>query len=189
MMRWPTTRTGTCFAAVAAAVALGSTACAGPSTQVAAPPPPNPEPPRSKSAPRQIKTDPLTRPDSPGRIVYSSELVSEPMPKQAKAARVSKAKALGAADVGQFGPGLQPGTPTATLRMVSLRTPGAAAQAARPSWVLTWAASRPDIKGPATNTAADRRRLAADVQCIFVMVVDADTGVARDARQLCVPKP
>lgn len=85
-----------------------------------------------------------------------------------------------------FGAGLQPGTPEATLRSVSVGIPSnGRAPAGRPSWVLTWNDSKPDVKGPA---GTDRPNLAEKVTCVFVVVVDARSGELRDARQLCVPK-
>ncbi len=167
-------------------VALLGSACAGPGddprTRAAAPPPVAAGP---KAA--SVQTSPLARPDTAGRVVYDAGLVSDPVPAGSPRVAVSATRALAvAAEQQQFGPDLQPGTPTATLRMVTVGSAGdEPAPTARASWVLTWTGSAAAVRGPVTLSDQDRARIRAATRCVFVVVVDATSAKAVDARQLC----
>jgi hypothetical protein len=52
------------------------------------------------------------------------------------------------------------------------------------AWVLVWANSKPDIKGPGLDQAEKEKR-AASMSCVFVMIVDATTNEVLDSRQIC----
>lgn len=173
--------------ATAAALAIAGTACGGPTVEVGAPPTPTPKLPESKTLPGPGRTDPLADPNSPRRVVYAPGLVSDPLPARQRNVGVDRAAIEKKVGRKEFGPARQPGTAEATLRLVTLGLPESRA-AARPAWVLTWSDSQPDIKGPAGRSAKERRALADKLSCVFVLVVDANTGASLDARQLCQAK-
>lgn len=177
------------LSAAVAALALGAAACSGPDQVAtpAAPPTPTPAVPKAKTAPRGVDAEPLADPDSPRRIVYAPGLISDPLPARQRVT-VSRADVEKKAAKRAFGAKLQPGNPEAALRLVKMGPGDARTAVGKPSWVLTWKDSVPDIKGSVQLSDQERRALAARVSCVFVLVVDAQTGADVDARQLCVPK-
>ena len=70
-----------------------------------------------------VKTNPFVRVDSLHRVVYSSDLQSDPVSPAAEAA-VSRTGALNAAAEAGFGPELAEGEPSNSLRTVSIGHPG-----------------------------------------------------------------
>jgi hypothetical protein len=100
------------------------------------------------------------------------------------AAKVSHAAALDAAKKVPFGDELQPGEPAVALRMVTI---GEEASVAKTSlaWVLVWANSKPDVKGPVGLTQTEKDKIAEKMTCVFVMIVDATTNEVVDTRQVC----
>ena len=148
--------------------------------------PPEPTLPVTKTAPNIYpEPDPLADPSRATRINYSPMLVSDPLPSPAPAIAITRKDALAIARRGQdFGPEMQPGTPTVTLRMVTVGPPEDH-PAARPAWVLTWRNSRLDLHGPVTLSAEKRAELIANANCVFVVVIDATSGSAEYAAQFC----
>jgi hypothetical protein len=142
--------------------------------------------PDPKAGPGTAAPSPLGDVDPPGTIRYARGLTSDPV-REEVVPRISRSAAVETAGGSGFGEELQPGEPAVALRMVTVGDPEAGA---RPSlaWVLVWKDSKPDIKGPLKLTRAERARLADQVACIFVMAVDATTGQALEARQICRPK-
>jgi len=187
-------RTRLTLAATAAALAVVGTACAGPD-QVATPAaPPAPTPglptlPKAKTAPRAVDTNPLADAGSPRRVVYAPGLISDPLPAERRSAvRLSRAEVATKAGQRKFGAERQPGNPEVALRLVRMSAGDARTAAGRPSWVLSWKDSAPDIKGSVQLSEEERRALAGRLSCVFVLVVDAQSGAETDARQLCVAK-
>ncbi len=140
--------------------------------------------------------DPFQPPDSPVVIDYADGLVSYPLPSaQANPVAITASAALQiAASLGSFGDGLQPGAPSVTLRMITATgipdqsaTAGIAASsgAPRPGWVLIWSGSRPVVMGPGSLSDSDRALFAQKMTCIFVVAIDANSGLAMDSHQVC----
>jgi len=141
--------------------------------------------PRAKDAPRNLRVDPFADPATPRQIVYDPGLVSDPLPSPVPSTSISADDAIGVADKDSFGSDLRLGEPTATLRMVKVGFPDDTPVAqSQPSWILTWTDSEPDVHGPSAQSQS-----AAKVKCVFVYVVDANSGASLDARQLCKPDP
>jgi hypothetical protein len=148
--------------------------------------PPEPTVPATKTAPNVYpESDPLADPSRVTRINYSPMLISDPLPSPAPEIAVTSEEALAIARRGQvLSSDMQPGTPTATLRMVTVGPPEDH-PAARPAWVLTWRNSKPVVHGPVTLSAERRAELIANLNCVFVVVVDAGSGSAEYAAQFC----
>lgn len=83
-----------------------------------------------------------------------------------------------------FGPEMQPGAPLPTLRLVRI---GLLEDEPTPhlAWVLTWRNSRPALHGPPSLSAEKRAEIAANSDCIFLVVIDATTGATEYVGQLC----
>lgn len=181
-----------------AALALSSAlvaGCGSGSVDVRATPSAEPSgPPAStsapKSTPKATEPEPLAPPDSPRRIVYDPKLVSDPMPKSAAKVSMTAAEAIKiAAEQTTISAEQQPGTPDADLRVVYPAEPSATRKVAgRPSWVLTWRNSAPAVRGPVTLTAKERKKIAASLECVFVVTVDTGSRKSTNALQLCVRK-
>jgi len=180
-----TVRNRLILAAGAAALTVLGTACSGPTAEPAAPSSPTPRlPDKVKTLPKPGKVEPLADPDSARRIVYAPGLVSDPLPARARNVGVKSGAIADKAKRKSFGATLQPGQAETSLRSVAI---GEGARA-RPSWVLTWRNSQPAVKGPTGRTQADNQALADKLECVFVLVVDANSGADLDARQLCQAK-
>jgi hypothetical protein len=178
-------------AAGAVLLALGSTAACGVgSPSVSATPSAQPSEPAPKPAPPSATAGPLAAPDSPRRIVYDATLVSDPLPASAARVSMSAQEAVQlAAQQTSISPQLQPGVPRATLRQVYPGIPSATQKVlGRPTWLITWNGSEPAVRGPAKLTKEQRRELAAQLECIFVVTVDPGSRRTTNALQLCVRK-
>ena len=152
----------------------------GPPTSTAAP----------ESTPKTPEPEPLAPPDSPRRVVYDRELVSDPMPKSAAKVSMTASDAIKiAAEQTTISAEQQPGTPDADLRVVYAGVPSATRKlTGRPSWVLTWRNSAPAVRGPVTLTKKEREKIAAGLECVFVVTVDTGSRKSTNALQLCVRK-
>ena len=146
--------------------------------------------PAPERRPKTPEPEPLAPADSPRRIVYDSELVSDPMPTSAAKVSMTAAEAIKiAAEQTTISAEQQPGTPDADLRVVYPGVSSATRKVAgRPSWVLTWRNSAPAVRGPVTLTAPDRKKIAAGLECVFVVTVDTGSRKSTNALQLCVRK-
>lgn len=142
------------------------------------------------STPRTPRPEPLAPPDSPRRVVYDRELVSDPMPKSAPKVSMTASDAIKiAAEQTTISAEQQPGTPDADLRVVYSGVPSATRKlSGRPSWVLTWRNSAPAVRGPVTLTKKEREKIAAGLECVFVVTVDTGSRKSTNALQLCVRK-
>lgn len=112
-------------------------------------------------------------------------LTSDPLPAAPPQVAVDSENAVGIAMRDQnFGPEMQPGTPLVTLRFVRL---GLLEDEPTPhlAWVLTWRNSKPDLHGPPGLSAEKRAEIAANSDCIFLVVIDATTGSTEYVAQLC----
>lgn len=139
-----------------------------------------------RTAPTTAKAGPLSDPDSPRRIVYDRGLVSDPLPASAARVKMTADQAIDiAAEQTTISSEQQPGRPEATLRLVY---PGEASVAGRAAWVLTWRNSAAAVRGPVSMTESERRRLAAELECVFVVTVDPTSATSTNALQLCEPK-
>jgi hypothetical protein len=159
-------------------------ACGSSSVQVADPPNPSPRGVAvSKTRPRNFEPSSFNDVNSPETVKYAPSLKTEPV-RAGTAAKVSRARALAAAAKTPFGKELQPGEPAVALRMVTI---GEEAFGTKTSlaWVLVWANSKPDVKGPVGVSPAERDKIAASMSCVFVIVVDATTNEVLDSRQVC----
>jgi hypothetical protein len=156
---------------VAAFGAGGSAANAGPeASQVAD---------STKGLPRNLGTDPMANPASPHRILYDAGLVSDPIPAPPPAVSISQDRALAVALGAGFGTEMQRGTPSVTLRMVAVGSDDVPdPSGAVPSWVLTWTDVSARLHGPATWTTEQRQAYEGQITCVFVMIVDANSGAA-----------
>lgn len=165
--------------------ALITAACAADGSGLVADPP-EPTHPASKTVPNRFpKSDPLADPASPRRIHYTPMLISDPLPTPPPAIAVNSDEAMAIAKRDQdFGSAMQPGVPTASLRMVTIGSPDDK-PAPRLAWVLTWRNSRMDLHGPPTLSAEKRAEMVANAKCVFVVVVDATTGSTEYVTQLC----
>ena len=148
--------------------------------------PAEPSHPTRKTEPnRSPRTDPLADPASPRRIHYAPMLISDPLATPPPAVAVSSDEALAIAKRDQdFGTAMQPGVPTATLRMVAIGSPDER-PAPRLAWVLSWRNSRMDLHGPPTLSAERRAEMIAKAECVFVVVVDATSGTTDYVAQFC----
>lgn len=142
--------------------------------------------PEHKTQPRKFTPSPLDDVDSRETINYSASLKSEPV-RNKVVPNISKLVAIDTAKGAGFGEELQPGQPVAALRTVTVGDPAFGAQTSL-SWVLVWADSKADIKGPPGLDKAEKARKAAQTTCVFVVVVDATTAQIHDTRQICRSK-
>lgn len=143
------------------------------------------EPAPSKMVDPKISTNPLDDPRTDSRITYSWNFHSDPLPTPLPQVAVSKESAEATAARDQFfGDEAQPGTPITVLRMVTL---GAYDEGRQPhlAWVLTWQNSEAVVRGGFDTSEADRRALVASRRCVFVIVINAASGEAEEARQSC----
>lgn len=130
--------------------------------------------------------------DLAGRIDYGSGLLSDPVSDVSvkfpvSPERVSRAPEHNAA--------LQPGTPTAALRRVTIPyhvqlsvtgVPTSDPVTARLANVYVWANS-PDLRGP-IRTPEEQKVSRPPVECVFVLFEDAATSEVLDRSQYCRPK-
>lgn len=141
--------------------------------------------PLDKSRPRGFQANPFDPPDQDARVTYDDGLVSYPIattyvPNIGASKAVQSALAIG------HNSDLQPGTPAVVLRSVSIGFSGQdATYSPHPAWLVIWYGSRADLHGPVAKSARARAELVDGLECIYVVVVDAWTGEAQDARQLC----
>jgi hypothetical protein len=136
----------------------------------------------SKTRPRSFVPSSFDDVNPSGTVRYARGLKTEPV-RAGTAAKVSPAAALDAAKRVPFRKELQPGEPAVALRVVTIGEEAFGAQTSL-AWVLVWANSKPDIKGPGLDQAEKERR-AASMSCVFVMIVDATTNEVLDSRQIC----
>lgn len=176
---------------------LISTSCGGDPVQTVEPAAPVPAAPPSLSPeklnpPKAPAADPLADPATPGRVVYSTDLISDPLPPSMRASvQISREEALAIAARDQdFGPDAQPGQPIAVLRLVTLKTWEYQAGTTGPHWVITWKNSkRMGTGGGGSRLSRDEREaLIAQAQCVFIVVIDAQTGASKDVAQYCRDK-
>lgn len=137
----------------------------------------------SKASPRGLLADPFAPPGAAERIVYADGLVSDPLPNP-PAGVITAVTAIQSALSDRISSELRPGEPTATLRSVTVGPVGESGTTASPAWILTWRGSKPDIHGPVGLSTALRQKLE-NSECIFVVVVDAESGAVTDTRQFC----
>jgi hypothetical protein len=131
------------------------------------------------------ESDPLGDPSSAMRIYYGSQVISDPLPTPPPAITVDRDEALAIARREQnFGSAAQPGTPAATLRMVTVGLPDEE-PTPHPAWILTWKNSTPQLHGPPSLSAERRAEIIGNTACVFIVVIDASTGSAKYAGQLC----
>jgi hypothetical protein len=138
----------------------------------------------SKARVVDVQTNPFAAPEDPSTVTYSPGLVSQPidaayLPEVDAAAAVKAATRIG------FNAGLQPGVPTVTLRSVSVGYPGQSTYASHPAWLVIWHGSKPWANGPAGRKSQPAPGPGEVSHCIYVVVVNAVTGKAEDAWQLC----
>lgn len=148
--------------------------------------------PRSVGTTHAGPSEPFQPPDAPVRIVYGGYLTSDPAP-AGSVPTVDESKALAAAADLDFAPDLRPGTPTVTLRMVTINTdpkntdPSSTPITVSPrlGWMVIWSNSKPAVHGPAPVGGQTRPTVAEN--CQFIVTVDATNGAALDTQQLCNP--
>ncbi|HEX8093803.1 hypothetical protein [Jatrophihabitans sp.] len=83
-----------------------------------------------------------------------------------------------------FNAAYQPGTPTVTLRSISIGYPGQDTYPSHPAWIVIWQGSKPWRTGRA-DRGSQPAASSDDLHCLYLVVVNAATGQAEDARQLC----
>lgn len=144
--------------------------------------------PHAKSA--RVVIDPLSDPASLRRVTYAATLASDPLPDAPPRVAVDRQQALAvASSPGETFGGMEPGVPSATLRMVIEGDPAAdPAPVAHPAWVVIWDNSPLVIFGPATLSQEARAQMIAGAHCVFVLVIDAQTAKATSAHQACVSR-
>lgn len=180
---------------LAASILAAIVGCGG-GTVVAGPTSPTPTTEASTLAPSptdkstvgsKILANPWDDPTGPKTIVYTRDLVSYPFPELPPKVDVTQDEAIDSAkNQDGFGEALQPGSPQAVLRMVSVGLPAdAQAVVSKPSWVVIWSDSAAMLAGPAGQ---DPQLDPANEECEFIVIVDAITKVHLDARQLCRPR-
>lgn len=178
------------------ALALTMTSCAGAGDLVGSPPSVNPapvttapfSPAPSKLGNPEISTNPLDDPNANSRITYSANFLSDPLPASVPPITVSKedAEAIAARDQ-NFGDGVQPGSPTIALRLVTLGDPDQPRQP-NVAWVLTWKDSEAIVRGGVNRSEAQLKEMRANTECVFVVVINAVSGVTEEIRQSCRAK-
>ena len=142
--------------------------------------------PSTKGGSRHLQLNPMADPDGRGTVRYSASLSSSPLPSPAPTTKVTRAAAIAIARRGQkFGSELQPGNPVAALRLVTLSA-GPTELKNQPAWLLIWKDSKPVIMGGLGVTERQRQEMAAHMNCIFLVVIDANSSKAADAEQICV---
>jgi hypothetical protein len=132
-----------------------------------------------------LATNPFDPPDSPYEVIYGRDFRSRPLPALNAIYPVTAEEAIANAAQNGFGAGhgWTPGTPTATLRQVTV---GSGSQAVTgPAWVLIWKGSPVVIVGKATFIGEQRTMLADQASCEFLVVIDANTGDGHRAGQIC----
>jgi hypothetical protein len=132
----------------------------------------------------EVHTNSFAAPDDPSTITYDSGLVSQPID-PAYLPPVDAVAAVKAATIIGFNASLQPGTPTVTLRSVSIGYEGQSTFTAHPAWIIIWHGSMPWATGGANRISPPTGKSSDNLNCIYVMAVNAVTGRAEDARQLC----
>lgn len=158
-------------------VAVGCATTTGPAATTVSTPAPD------KGTNPPLVTDPFADPASDHEIVYGNDLVSDPLLDPPPSVRIDEtaARAVAANDV--VSPYLQPGEPTATLRMVKVGL--AANSEVRPAWVLIWSDSHPVFAHAVGAPADEASRMAGNADCEMVVVVDAISGQTHGAAQYC----
>ena len=140
----------------------------------------------SKSGNPKVVTNPLDDPASDHLVIYNAGLASAPLPKD-QSGTVTAEEALRLVDeAGRVSDEMQPDQPSEVLRSVSVGyskdDQGFEPHAA---WVLTWSNSKPaPHHGPVGSTDADQTAIS-NMRCVFVTIVNANTGELEDNRQLC----
>jgi hypothetical protein len=128
--------------------------------------------------------DPMVDPGSALLIRYDRGLVSRPSDADPETSPVSRSEGVARARAAAP-PGRAPGDPVVALRSVVVGDGhDGLGGVPRLAWVAVWFDSPPDVRGPRRATGS-RPKLAASVSCVLVVVVDALSGEALDARQLC----
>jgi hypothetical protein len=83
---------------------------------------------------------------------------------------------------------LMPGTPTTTLRFVTV-DPGGAEEGGPPAeklaWVLVYDGSPADLHGPVGLSRERRQEIAAGSRCSFIVILDARSGGTLALKQRC----
>jgi hypothetical protein len=125
------------------------------------------------------------RSDVPDKVEYPSGDITT-MPADRSAA-IKKSDALAAVTANGLPSHLLTGTPEVELRAVTkqLRGNTTADYRDRLTWVVTYRGSPPDVRGPVNLSDEERNSIEASLDCVMVLLVDADTGELYDARQYC----
>jgi hypothetical protein len=125
------------------------------------------------------------RADVPDKVEYPSGDITT-MPADRSAA-IKKSDALAVVAANGLPSDLLTGTPEVALRAVTKQLKGntTADYRDRLTWVVTYRGSPPDVKGPATLSDEKREGIKGSLECVMVLLVDADTGELYDARQYC----
>jgi hypothetical protein len=134
--------------------------------------------------------NPLAPVDSPHAVDYGTGLVSKPASSR-DVPSISLQEA--ASSAGQIAAGLVTGQPEVALRRVNYDPAMGPATdqltvTDRLAWVAIYRNSPPRIHGPISLSAIERASMADALTCVFVVVVDAHTGVGIDSEQICVAK-
>ena len=140
----------------------------------------------------KVASEPFEPPDAPVRINYGEYLTSDTPPANSVPA-IDENKALAAASGLDFAPDLRPGTPTVTLRLVTINTDPKNTDpsvtpitvSTRLGWMVIWSNSKPDLQRPAPVGGPSRPATAET--CEFIVTIDATSGTAIDTQQLCKP--
>ena len=131
-----------------------------------------------------IQTNPFAAPDDPSTITYDSGLVTRPidaayLPSIDAVAAVEAATRIG------FNATQQPGVPSVTLRSVSIGYEGQRAYGWHPARVVIWRGGEPWTTGGVHRSPRPAPAPTNHSHCMYVVVVNAASGRAEDARQLC----
>ena len=153
----------------AARVGLVLTSCATGSTSPAAG--------NIGSSPAQLNYNPFSPPDSPYRIAYNDQLTSDLVDSNSSVTVTAEQAYRDVLDADGKDDYRRPGTPTETLRTVSVGYEGQG-DSFKPhtAWVLTWSNGKAVVGGPASLSADERAKLESTYVCTVVVVVNAVTA-------------
>ncbi len=134
-----------------------------------------------------IAADPFADPASDHEIVYSSDLVSYPLPNPPPDVQIDAAAARAVAAQNSASPSLEPGEPSTTLRMVKAGLPQTNPEL-RPAWILIFSNSHAAFHPPADVPTGEASAMASNAVCEMVVVVDAASGQTHGETQFCLIK-
>lgn len=169
--------TTACASRPVRSVAALSTSSAAATMTESMPAAKSPPPGKIVPSPGAFDFNPFAPPDAPYTIKYNNDLTSDPVDPNTPVTVTANAAVRAVIDADGKDDYRRPGSPSATLREVSVGYKGQDDSfAPHLGWVLTWTGGHTFVGGPASLSPSARSEMQSSYTCNVVVVVNATTA-------------